>query len=36
MALIEGADPKKRRALADTMDAYHEDFPDQYHWATGE
>jgi hypothetical protein len=24
-----------RGALAETLDAYHEDFPDEFHWAIG-
>ena len=34
-ATITGADPAKREALAATIDAYVEDFPDEYYWATG-
>jgi hypothetical protein len=29
------ADPNKREALAKTIDAYHEDFPEDFHWAIG-
>jgi hypothetical protein len=25
----------KREALAATIDAYHDDFPDEFHWAIG-
>jgi hypothetical protein len=34
-AIIEAADPARREALARTIDAYAEDFPDEFFWATG-
>lgn len=34
-AVITAADPEKREALATTIDAYHEDFPEDFHWAIG-
>ena len=34
-AVIVSADPAKREALAKTLDAYHHDFPDEFHWAVG-
>jgi hypothetical protein len=34
-ATIASAEPAKREALAETLDAYHEDFPDEFHWAIG-
>ena len=34
-AVIKAADPAKREALAQTIDAYAEDFPDDFFWATG-
>jgi hypothetical protein len=34
-AVIKAADPAKREALADTIDAYHDDFPEDFHWAIG-
>ena len=33
--VIKAADPAKREALAATIDAYAEDFPEDFHWATG-
>jgi len=33
---IKAADPAKRQALAETIDAYHDDFPIEFHWAIGE
>jgi hypothetical protein len=32
---LKAADPRKRDELAKTIDAYHEDFPDEFHWAIG-
>jgi hypothetical protein len=32
---LRAADPAKREALAKTIDAYQEDFPDDFHWAVG-
>jgi hypothetical protein len=34
-AVIKAADPAKREGLARTIDAYAEDFPDDFFWATG-
>jgi hypothetical protein len=34
-AAIRAADPAKREALAHTVDAYAEDFPDEFFWASG-
>lgn len=34
-AVIQAADPIKREALAKTIDAYCEDFPEEFVWATG-
>ena len=34
-AVIQAADPVKRETLAQTIDAYSEDFPDDFFWATG-
>ena len=34
-AAIKSADPQKRETLAKTIDAYHEDFPEDFHWAIG-
>jgi hypothetical protein len=34
-AVIKAADPAKREHLAKTMDAYSEDFPEEFFWATG-
>jgi hypothetical protein len=33
--VIMAADPAKREQLAKTLDAYHEDFPEDVHWAVG-
>jgi hypothetical protein len=33
--VIQVADPNKREALAETMQAYHDDFPEEFHWAIG-
>ena len=32
---LRAADSNKRELLAKTMDAYHDDFPDEFHWAIG-
>jgi hypothetical protein len=34
-AIIKATDPQKRNHLAETIDAYAEDFPDEYYWALG-
>ena len=34
-AAIQLADPAKREALAAVIDAYAEDFPDEFYWAIG-
>ena len=34
-AVIKASDPAKREALASTIDAYHDDFPEDFHWAIG-
>jgi hypothetical protein len=34
-AVIKASDPAKREALAQTIDAYAEDFPEDFHWAIG-
>src|SRR5665647_822291 len=34
-AVIKAADPAKREALAHTIDAYADDFPDDFYWAVG-
>ena len=34
-AVIAASDPAKRETLAQTIDAYCEDFPDEFFWATG-
>jgi hypothetical protein len=34
-AVIGAADPAKRETLAKTIDAYQEDFPDDFFWAVG-
>jgi hypothetical protein len=31
--VLKAADPAKREKLAKTIDAYHDDFPDDFHWA---
>ena len=33
--MIRSADSEKRQALAQTIDAYHGDYPDEFNWATG-
>src|SRR5262249_32992781 len=32
---LKAADPDKRKKLAQTLDAYHDDFPEDFLWATG-
>lgn len=32
---IESAEPAKRKALSDTINAYMNDFPEDYFWAVG-
>jgi hypothetical protein len=34
-AVVKAADPVKREALAQTIDAYADDFPDEFFWAVG-
>ena len=34
-ACIKACDPDKRKQLAETLDAYSEDFPDDFFWAVG-
>jgi hypothetical protein len=34
-AVIEASDPTLQKTLAETFDAYADDFPDEYLWATG-
>jgi hypothetical protein len=34
-AAIESAEPAKREALAQTINAYMNDFPEDYFWAVG-
>ncbi len=34
-AALATADPAKRKVLAETIDAYSRDFPDEYFWAIG-
>ncbi len=34
-AVIKAADPAKREALAQTIDAYSESFPEDFFWAVG-
>ena len=34
-AVIKASDPAKREALASSIDAYHDDFPEDFHWAIG-
>ena len=34
-AVIKASDPDKRAALANTIDAYAEDFPEDFFWAVG-
>ena len=31
----QSADPIKRQELANVLDAYHDDFPEDFHWALG-
>lgn len=33
--VITATDPAKRRTLADTINAYAKDYPDDFFWATG-
>jgi len=33
--VIISSDPARRKTLAKTIDAWAEDFPDEFHWATG-
>ena len=34
-AVVKSADPAQRKALAQTIDAYADDFPDEFFWAIG-
>ena len=34
-AVVKSADPTQRKALAQTIDAYADDFPDDFYWAIG-
>jgi hypothetical protein len=34
-AVIKAADPDKRKDLAQTIDAYADDFPHEFYWAVG-
>jgi hypothetical protein len=34
-AALRAADPAKRKALAETIDAYQDDFPEEFNWAIG-
>ena len=34
-AVVKAADPVKRAGLAHTIDAYSEDFPEEFFWAIG-
>ena len=34
-AVIKASDPAKREALASIIDAYHDDCPEDFHWAIG-
>jgi hypothetical protein len=34
-AVIKASDPARRETLAQTIDAYIEDFPDEFFWAVG-
>src|SRR3954470_1765271 len=34
-AVVKAADPAKREVLAQTLDAYADDFPDEFFWAIG-
>jgi len=33
--MIRSADSEKRQALAQTIDAFHEDYPEEFNWVTG-
>src|SRR5262249_50733884 len=33
--VIKASDPAKRDKLAKTIDAYHDDFPEDFYWAIG-
>jgi len=32
---LKASDPAKREALAEAIDGYHENFPEDFHWAVG-
>jgi hypothetical protein len=32
---LKASDPAKPEALAEAIDGYHEDFPEDFHWAVG-
>jgi hypothetical protein len=32
---LKAADPTKRERLAKIIDAYHDDYPEEFHWALG-
>jgi hypothetical protein len=34
-AVIKAADPSKRKQLAETIDGFHDTFPEEFHWAVG-
>jgi len=34
-AVVKSADPAQRKILAETIDAYADDFPDDFYWAIG-
>jgi hypothetical protein len=34
-AVVKAADPATRKSLAQTIDAYADDFPDEFYWAVG-
>jgi hypothetical protein len=34
-AVVKSADPTQRKALEQTIDAYADDFPDEFYWAVG-
>lgn len=34
-AVVKSADLTQRKALAQTIDGYADDFPDEYYWAVG-
>jgi hypothetical protein len=34
-AVLRAAEPAKREILAQTIDAYSDDFPDDFYWAVG-